>query len=256
MKPKLKRRKPAKKAGVLVSKPAPDVVLRAAGPVTTPAPSNPRSNGRRRIPFTKELGDLVCERMAIDGHSLREISRDPDMPCAGTILNWVATIPSFAEQYTHARARLLEHWAEDIIDISDNPQEGEKVEISSQFGTKTTRGDMTEHRNMRINNRKWLLSKLAARKYGDKIDLNVGGQKDAPPLQSIVTVTTDPIQAAKLYQEAMRGITRNNDEQKALPSLDSDLHHEHDEETSQVCHTCNVAFCAQCDCDCAKRNSR
>ncbi len=172
-----KRKEPSKKG-----KPMYGIALRAQGPVTTPAPPHPKTRGQRMI-FTQEMADLVCERIAIDGHSLKEIDRDPDMPCAGTILKWVAEVPSFALEYARARERLLEHWAEDTLDIANTPHMGEKTEISDQFGTKIIRGDMIEHRRLQIDARRWLLSKLAPRKYGDKLDLNLGGQDGNNPVQ-------------------------------------------------------------------------
>jgi hypothetical protein len=165
-------------------KPMIGIALRARGAVTTSTPHNPREpDKRRRMPFTQEMADLVCERIAVDGHSLKEIGRDLSMPSTGTILHWAATIPSFTDQYTRARERLLEHWAEDTIDIADTTHEGVKTEISDKFGIKEIHGDMVEHRKLRIEARKWLLSKLAPRKYGEKLDLNLGGQDGGSPIQ-------------------------------------------------------------------------
>jgi len=63
-----------------------------------------------------------------------------------------------AEQYARARVDCLELHAEQILDIADNPT-----------------GDYNRDR-LRVDSRKWLLSKLLPKKYGDKLDLNHGGR--------------------------------------------------------------------------------
>ena len=102
----------------------------------------------------------------------------------------------------------MEHWANEIKDIADTPVMG-IVTTTGPLGVTTTEKEMIEHRKLQIDSRKWLLSKLQPRKYGDKLDLNVAGQPDGAPIKtaSIAAVTTDPVQAAKLYQEVMRGVT-------------------------------------------------
>ena len=67
-----------------------------------------------------------------------------------------------ALKYVRAREAQGELYADQIIEIADNP------EIPS------------DHKRLQIDARKWQASKLASKKYGDKIDLNHGGQPDNP----------------------------------------------------------------------------
>lgn len=48
---------------------------------------------------------------------------------------------------------------------------------------------------LRVDTEKWLLAKVAPRKYGDK--LAVGGAADLPPVRTESTVTLDPSEAYK-----------------------------------------------------------
>jgi hypothetical protein len=41
---------------------------------------------------------------------------------------------------------------------------------------------------LKVDTRKWLLSKLQPKKYGDKLDMNVAG-KDGGPIQAAIAVT-------------------------------------------------------------------
>lgn len=123
--------------------------------------------------FSQEIADAICSAMA-EGQSLRSVLREDRMPSIGTFLRWVSERPDLAEQYGHARALCLDAMAEDIIDIADTPQIGQKS-VSKATGLEITEGDMVEHRRLRIESRKWLLAKVAPKKYGDKIENTIQG---------------------------------------------------------------------------------
>lgn len=207
--------------------------------------------------FTKKKGDKICELMA-KGLSLNEIAEIEGMPTPPAVRAWRARHPEFNSQYARAVEDRLEFLADQMNEIADDGRNDwmERKNAKGESLGIVFNQESFQRSRLRLDTIKWQLSKLIPKKYGDKLDLNVGGQKDAPPLQSIVTVTTDPVQAAKLYQEAMRGITRPNYEQKALPSPDADLPHEHDAETAQTCGICSTEFCDQCACKCAGLNMR
>lgn len=108
----------------------------------------------------------ICERLA-EGESLRAICRDPHMPSIGGFLGWCAEDAAIAEQYARAKALGLEVLAEEIVDIADTPQEGTTI-TSKEWGEEHKTGDMIEHRKLRVDARKWVLSKLVPKKYGDR----------------------------------------------------------------------------------------
>lgn len=128
--------------------------------------------------FTQETADAICARMA-DGQSLREVCRADGMPDKKTVLRWVRERAEFRAQYEEARGDLLEHWSDEIVEIADDSTNDWK-ERRLQNGETDTVVD-TEHINrsrLRIDTRKWLMSKLGARKYGDKI--THAGDPEAP----------------------------------------------------------------------------
>ena len=65
--------------------------------------------------------------------------------------------PALAERYARAKSAALEAMANDILEISDGD------------------GDHNRAR-LRVDTRKWLLSKLAPKKYGDKLDVDLKGK--------------------------------------------------------------------------------
>jgi hypothetical protein len=150
--------------------------------------------------YSQTIVDTICNRMA-NGESLRQICRDESMPCRTSVLKWLREHGDFAVQYARARQLLLEYWEDEQVDIADD---GSNDWIDREVkGGRTIRVLDAEHvqrSQLRINTRKWLMSKLAPRKYGEKLDLNVAGQAGAPPIQAVSMITSDPIEAARVYQ--------------------------------------------------------
>jgi hypothetical protein len=112
--------------------------------------------------YTREISDIICARMS-EGESLRAICRDANMPSEGTVRGWaVRDVDGFGERYRAARQMLLEYWADQILDIADD----EEADPRS--------------RQIRTGVRQWLMSKLAPRRYGDKVQ--IAGDPESPLL--------------------------------------------------------------------------
>lgn len=79
-----------------------------------------------------------------------------------TFLRWVDDDPQLADRYTGARHNLIERMANELLDISDAP-------VPTTDSGATDSGAVQDKR-LRVDTRKWLLSKLAPKKYGDKIE--------------------------------------------------------------------------------------
>ena len=110
--------------------------------------------------YTREIADTICTRMA-EGESLRAICRDPGMPSEGTVRGWaVRDVDGFGQRYREARQFLLEFWADQILDIADDEESDPRS------------------RQIRTGVRQWLMSKLAPRRYGDKVQ--IGGDPESP----------------------------------------------------------------------------
>lgn len=127
--------------------------------------------------FTAELAAKICEQLAA-GLSLRAICREDGMPPEATVRLWVVDdVSGFAAQYARARDIGLDAMAEELVAIADTPQIGTKS-VSKVTGLEVTEGDMVEHRRLQVDARKWYLSKLAPKKYGDKQQIEHSGQID------------------------------------------------------------------------------
>lgn len=136
--------------------------------------------GGRPSSYTPEVGDQICQWMA-EGESLRSVCRRESMPSMSTVMRWAASNETFREQYARARDVLLEHWAEDIVEISDDGSR-DYVAAGAEDGGVRVDHDHIARSKLRVDSRKWLLSKLAPKKYGDRTAVDVGNQ-DGKPLQ-------------------------------------------------------------------------
>ena len=129
--------------------------------------------------YTPETAALICERLAA-GESLRAICRDDGMPPESTVRGWVLDdVQGFSAQYARARDIGLDALAEETLAFADTPVEGVRREESDD-GYKEVREDMLGHRKLQVDTRKWLLSKLAPKKYGEKTSMELTGANGGP----------------------------------------------------------------------------
>lgn len=119
--------------------------------------------GRPSI-LTDELTDAICSRMA-QGESLRSICRSEGMPALGTVFRWVASNELFREQYEAAMAQRTEAMFEEILEIAD---ETAFDDVDTEHGVKAN-SEWISRSRLRVDARKWMLSKMLPKKYGDKI---------------------------------------------------------------------------------------
>lgn len=133
--------------------------------------------------YTPEIATHICNRM-IEGESLRAICRDPDLPDAGTVLRWASRYPEFRLQYDDAMAQRAESMFEDILNIAD---ETSRDTIITDTGEKPN-SEWISRSRLRVDARKWMLSKMMPKRYGDKITQEVSGI-DGAPIESNHTIT-------------------------------------------------------------------
>lgn len=116
---------------------------------------------------------------------MRAICRGKDMPREVTVRQWAAEDrEGFYARYARARDIGLDVMADQAIEIADTPEIG-AVETDKRDGqgneyTEVRRGDMVEHRRLRFQARQWYLSKLAPKRYGDRLTHEHSGPEGGP----------------------------------------------------------------------------
>lgn len=124
--------------------------------------------------YTSELAEAICLRLA-EGESLRSICRDDVMPDKATVLRWIARHDVFRDQYAKAKLEGAEALAEEIFDIADDASNDwmERIGEEDQPVGWQLNGEHVRRSQMRIDVRKWYLSKIMPKKYGDRIQQDV-----------------------------------------------------------------------------------
>ncbi|WP_336295520.1 DNA packaging protein [Cronobacter dublinensis] len=120
--------------------------------------------------YTEELAEIICLRLA-EGESLRSVCRDEGMPSKQAVLRWLARNESFRAQYVRAKEEGAEAIAEELFDIADDGSNDwmEKLDKDGEAIGYQLNGEHVQRSKLRIDTRKWYLSKIMPKKYGERI---------------------------------------------------------------------------------------
>ena len=109
--------------------------------------------------YTEKLGKEICYRRAM-GESLRKICKDDKMPCRKTVHLWLLDEDKkdFLYHYEISSNIGTDELFDELEEIADNQK-----------------GDVQRDR-LRVDTRKWYLSKVLPKKFGDKMDFTTDGK--------------------------------------------------------------------------------
>lgn len=132
--------------------------------------------------YSLQLALEICARIA-DGESVLQICKDPAMPSQSTFYSWLlAANDEFPEKYALAQECRAHKLFDEILSIADDPTH-DWVERTSKDGEESFIVGNQDHINrsrLRVDTRKWMAGKLAAKKYGDKITQEHTGEAGGP----------------------------------------------------------------------------
>lgn len=127
----------------------------------------PKKTGRPSS-RTPERVAAICARLA-EGESLRSICRDEGMPSKITVLRWLDADESFRAQYAQAREQGFDAMADQLLEIADDAT---RDTVDTEQGPRMD-AEWVARSRLRVDARKWLLSKLAPKKYGERAQVDV-----------------------------------------------------------------------------------
>lgn len=155
----------------------------------------PPSSGLAKSGRTREqvMAD-VCEQLE-KGLSLERACKVLKDARPTTVLDWIEKYPPLAEQYTRARSIGYRLLADEIVSIADETSAEVEVQEVSPDGDpvfnadgtpllKTVRvplgPDVIARNRLRVDTRKWMLSKMLPKIYGDKVTQEHTGAGGGP----------------------------------------------------------------------------
>lgn len=167
-------------------------------PRKSPAKATSKVTPKKKPPgrptaYTDDIAASICAAVA-EGMSLRKVCAIEGMPALTTVFRWLAdeARAGFRDQYARAREAQADLLAEQILEIADDGTNDTQVDDE---GMVRVDHDHIARSRLRVDSRKWLASKLAPKKYGDK--LAVGGADDLGPVQ-VTKQMTDAERAVRL----------------------------------------------------------
>lgn len=123
--------------------------------------------------YTEDIADRICDGLA-DGRSLRSICLDEDMPSQSMVFRWLADerYASFRERYARAREAQADAIFDEMLDIADDGS-NDWMERRREDGSvdEVVNHEHISRSKLRVDARKWMASKLAPKRYGDKLDV-------------------------------------------------------------------------------------
>ena len=147
--------------------------------------------------YSPELLDQIVERLSA-GEPMAQICRDPGMPAARTVRDWINNRDDISAAIAQARDDGEDWLAAECLAIADTPllgviEEYERVEIEdpdiddpvkrkaaprvSEFVlTKRRQEDMLGHRKLQVDARLKVLAKMNPKRWGDRVDHNHAGK--------------------------------------------------------------------------------
>ena len=156
--------------------------------------AEPKPTGRPSD-YTDATADTICQRL-IEGESLRTICRDDDMPNASTVCRWLGVHETFRKQYALAREAQADTLADESLEIADDGRNDwvEKRNAEGGVVALELNREHVQRSKLRIEQRRWYASKLAPKKYGDRLELDA--------TVAVKTPSSDPLMAPDAWAGA------------------------------------------------------
>lgn len=135
--------------------------------------------------YSAEIAAIICERLG-EGESLRRICNDEGMPAKSTVMLWLAQHSEFSDQYARARETQADYLAEDLLEIADDARNDWMESNGEDDKGWIANGEHIQRSRLRVDARKWLIAKLAPKKYGDRVTQEHTGPGGEGPVRHIV----------------------------------------------------------------------
>lgn len=151
--------------------------------------------------YTPELAARICEELA-EGRTLRDICKGDDFPQESTVRKWaLEDREGFYAHYTKAREIGYQSMADELVEISDNGQNDWMERHGENDIGWQANGEHLQRSRLRVDTRKWLLSKALPKVYGDKVVNEHVGPNGGP-----IATTSAQIDTSKLTPEQLAAL--------------------------------------------------
>jgi hypothetical protein len=126
----------------------------------------------------KQIEDKFNEIITLieSGKSLRQSTESINVNYK-TFYEWIDNDEDKSKRYARACETRADKLADEILHIADDSTNDTKVIDKGGNSIEIENTEWVNRSKLRVDSRKWLLSKLAPKKYGDKLDVTTDGDK-------------------------------------------------------------------------------
>lgn len=146
--------------------------------------------GKANMAYTpeqiEEKFDIIIEDISENGLSLR---RALDGMSSRTFFEWLDEDKEKQKRYARACEARADRIFEEIIEIAD--KQDKDVIGEDENGNEIINHNIIARNRLQVDARKWAVSKMNPKKYGDKIDHTTGGEKLPSNAPTLVITTPD-----------------------------------------------------------------
>lgn len=161
--------------------------------------------GGRPSDYSPELAERICNELA-GGLSLRKVCKLEWAPDKRTILRWLAAHEEFRTHYALACEVRADDFFDDIVDIADDGSRDTVLKERPDGSTyEATDHDHINRSKLRVDARKWVLSKMMPKKYGDRVVQEHTGPNGGPVLTDDLSGLTDTQRARRIAFALAKG---------------------------------------------------
>ena len=125
-----------------------------------------------------QLALNVCDLIVEKGYTTQNACKELGISRM-KFYSLIQTDTDIANNYARAKEIDAERFADEILEIADG---SDNDYVNTEEGVKF-QSEHVQRAKLRVDTRKWLLSKRLPKKYGDKVDVTTGGK----PIESVGT---------------------------------------------------------------------
>lgn len=143
--------------------------------------------GRPAAIFDQELADMICTMTSASNNSLitilKEISKERDTVAITTVYKWLRENEEFAKDYARSKDDQADYLVEELLEIADDSS----LDIAfTEDGKPFIDREHINRSRLRVDTRKWIVSKLKPKKYGDKVTQELTGSVEIHRIERVV----------------------------------------------------------------------
>ena len=126
--------------------------------------------------------EIILNKISIEKLSLRKALENRDtkiLPAPVTFIDWLSKDEGLAKQYAYACEERTEGIFDEMFDIADDSTDDiTEYDLGEGIKSSKVNQENIQRSRLRVDTRKWALSKMNPKKYGDASKLTLeGGDK-------------------------------------------------------------------------------